>query len=124
MVRDLFFSPLVPVALVWLCLMLYWVWPSGPAPACPTPSEPTPSLPKCKHEPQPFAGLTTKAHCEACAPGSDPRPPAPVVPPPHIVTTRGRRRQVDTAHHFWFCRKFHFEWLCAMFFLSTINNPA
>ena len=30
MVSDLFFSQLVLIALVWLCLMLQWVWPSDP----------------------------------------------------------------------------------------------
>ena len=35
MVPDLFFSQLVLIALVWLCLMLHWTWPSDPA-TCPT----------------------------------------------------------------------------------------
>ena len=30
MVSHLFFYQLVLVALVWLCVMLHWVWPSGP----------------------------------------------------------------------------------------------
>ncbi len=29
MVSPLFFYQLVLVALVWLCVMLHWVWPSG-----------------------------------------------------------------------------------------------
>ena len=32
MVSDLFFYQLVLVALVWLCLMLQWAWPSDPPP--------------------------------------------------------------------------------------------
>jgi hypothetical protein len=41
MVPTLFFSQLVLVALVWLCVMLHWAWPSDPAMSPPTP-EPTP----------------------------------------------------------------------------------
>src|SRR5262249_50473749 len=48
----------------------------------------------------PFAGLTTKPPCDACEHGSDLRPEAPHTPPPRIVPTRGRRRQVDTSTHF------------------------
>jgi len=40
MVSHLFFSQLVLVALVWLCVMLQWAWPSDPA-ACPTTLDPT-----------------------------------------------------------------------------------
>ena len=96
MVSDLFFYQLLLVALVWLCVMLHWVWPSDPA-MCPTTPEPTPPLPKRHREPKPFAGLTTKPHCDACEHGSAPRPQAPSAPPPRIVLTRGRRRQVDTS---------------------------
>src|SRR4030095_5162852 len=99
MVSPLFFYQLVLVALVWLCVMLHWAWPSDPATACPTTREPTPPLPKRHREPKPFAGLTTKPPCDACAHVSDPRPHAPSVPPPRIVPTRGRRRQVDTSTH-------------------------
>jgi hypothetical protein len=38
MVSPLFFSQLVLITLVWLCLMLQWMWPSAAAP-CPTPPE-------------------------------------------------------------------------------------
>jgi hypothetical protein len=59
MVYHLFFYQLVLIALVWLCVMLHWAWPSDPAAACPPPELP-PLLPKRKREPKPFAGLTTK----------------------------------------------------------------
>src|SRR5881409_1885923 len=65
MVSHLFFSQLVLIALVWLCVMLHWAWPSDPAAACPPPELP-PLLPKRKREPTPFAGLTTKPPCDAC----------------------------------------------------------
>src|SRR5215831_4678822 len=99
MVSHLFFYQLVLVALVWLCLMLQWAWPSAPATCPPTP-EPTPPVPKRHRERTPFAGLTTKPHCDACEHGTAPRLQAPSTPPPRIVPTRGRRRQVDTSTHF------------------------
>src|SRR5882724_8688197 len=99
MVSHLFFYQLVLVALVWLCLMLHWVWPSDPAAVCPTAPEPTPPRPKRHRETTPFAGLTTKPPCDACAHASDLRSEAPSTPPPRIAPTRGRRRQVDTSTH-------------------------
>jgi IS1 family transposase len=99
MVSPLFFSQLALIALVWLCLMLHWMWPSDPA-ACPTMPEPPPPWPKRHREPKSFAGLTTKPHCDACAHATDSRPQAPGAPPPRIVPTRGRRRQVDISMHF------------------------
>ena len=100
MVSHLFFYQLVLVALVWLCLMLHWVWPSDPAAVCPTAPEPTPPVPKRNREATPFAGLTTQPHCDACEHAFAPHPHAPAAPPPRIVMTRGRRRQVDTSTHF------------------------
>src|SRR5216683_2818023 len=100
MVSHLFFYHLVLVALVWLCLMLQWAWPSDPAAVGPTASEPTPPLPKRRREPKPFAGFTQKPHCDACEHATAPRPQAPAAPPPRLVPTRGRRRQVDTSTHF------------------------
>jgi IS1 family transposase len=99
MVSHLFFYQLVLIALVWLCVMLHWAWPSDPAAACPPPELP-PLLPKRKREPKPFAGLTTKPPCDACEHTTAPRPQAPAAPPPRLVPTRGRRRQVDTSTHF------------------------
>jgi hypothetical protein len=99
MVSALFFSQLLLIVLVWLCLMLYWAWPGDPA-ACPTTPEPSPPRPKRHREPKPFAGLTHKLHCDACARTLDSRPHAPSAPPPRIEPTLGRRRRVDTATHF------------------------
>ena len=100
MVSHLFFYQLTLIALVWLCVMLHWAWPSAPATCPPTP-EPTPPVPKRHRECTPFAGLTTKPHCDACEHGTAPRPQAPSTPPPRIVPTWGRRRQVDTSTHFY-----------------------
>ena len=100
MVSHLVFYQLALIALLWVFLMLSWMWPSEPAAARPIP--PTPGLPPRKRStaPKPFAGLTHTPHCEACAQGVVPRPPAPCPPPPRIVSTRGRPRQVDTSPHF------------------------
>jgi IS1 family transposase len=57
-------------------------------------------VPKRKCERLPFAGLTQKPHCDACEHPGDLHPQPPSSRPPHIVMTRGRRRQVDTSMHF------------------------
>jgi hypothetical protein len=98
MVSVLFFSQLVLVALVWLCLILHRAWPSDTA-VCPMTPEPPPPRPKRKREPTPFAGLTPKPHCDACEHTTDSGPQAPSAPPPRLGPPRGRRRQVDTSHH-------------------------
>src|SRR5215813_2865776 len=100
MVSHLFFYQLMLIALIWLCVMLQWAWPSDSAAACPSTLDPTPPRRKRSREPKPFAGLTSKPHCDACEHASDLRSEAPCTPPPRIVPTRGRRRQVDTSTHF------------------------
>src|SRR5262245_2670583 len=99
MVSHLFFYQLTLIALVWLCVMLQWMWPSDPA-TCPITPAPTPPGPQRTRKRKPFVGLTTKPPCDACAHASDLPPEAPSPPPPRIVPTRGRRRQVDTSTHF------------------------
>jgi hypothetical protein len=100
MVPDLFFYQLVLVALVWVCLLLHCAWPSDRATTSPTPPQPTPPPRKRRREPKPFAGLTHKPHCDACEQARAPQPQAPSAPPPRMVMTRGRPRQVDTSTHF------------------------
>ena len=53
MVSHLFFYQLGLIALVWLCFLLHWVWPSAYA-VCPATPEPLPPLAKRKREPTPF----------------------------------------------------------------------
>ena len=53
MVSDLFFYQLGLIALVWLCFMLQWAWPSDTA-VCPPPLESTPPRPKRHREPNPL----------------------------------------------------------------------
>ena len=100
MVSNLFFYQLMLIALVWLCLMLHGLWPSEPA-AERLPTAP-PILPSRKRSkvPKPFPGLTRKPHCDACAQDVTLHREPPCAPPPRLISTRGRRRQVDTSHHF------------------------
>jgi IS1 family transposase len=100
MVSHLFFYQLVLIVLVWLCVMLQWAWPSDPAAVYPTTLELTPPPPKRHREPTPFAGLTTKPHCASCEHALEHAPQSPGCPPPRMVPTRGRPRQVDTSQHF------------------------
>ena len=81
MVSHLFFYQLVLVALVWLCIMLHWVWPSDSVAACLTTLEPLPPRRKRRREPKPFVGLITKPPCDACADASD-SPPTLLQPHP------------------------------------------
>ena len=97
MVSELFFYQLGLIALVWLCFVLHWIWPSDAADVCPT--TPTPPPPKRTREPKPFAGLIHKPPCDASEHASEPRLQTPIAPP-RLAMTRGRRRQVDTSSHF------------------------
>jgi len=79
MVSELFFYQLAWIALLWLCCLLQWVWPSAAA-ACPPSLVPPRPRPKRRRAPQSFAGLTTRPHGDACAPAPAPRPPPPLHP--------------------------------------------
>jgi len=100
MVSDLFFYQLVLIALLWLCLMLHWAWPSDCAATSSTPLHPTASPRRCSTAPPPFTGLIHKPLCDACSQASDVRPKAPGGPPPRITSTRGRKRRIDTSQQF------------------------
>src|SRR5713101_3730107 len=100
MVSHLFFSQLVLLGLLWLCCMLHYAWPSGHAADLQRLPQPLPPPPKPPPVPQPLPGLPRKPYCDACEPATASRPQAPCAPPPHIVSTRGPRRQVNTSRHF------------------------
>jgi hypothetical protein len=100
MVSPLFFYQLVLVGLLWLCCMLHYAWPSGHAADIQRLPPPLPPPRKPPRVPKPFPGLTHKPHCDACEPATASRPQAPCAPPPPIVSTRGRHRQVNTSRHF------------------------
>src|SRR5262244_4345262 len=100
MVSHLLFYQLVLLGLLWLCCMLHAAWPSSDAAGVPRSPELMPPSRTRPRVPKPFPGLTHTPHCEACAQATVPRPQAPCAPPPRIVSTRGRPRQVDTSAQF------------------------
>ena len=100
MVSPLFFYQLGLLALLWLCIMLHYSWPSDRAAQRQSPSQPASPPHKRSREPKPFAGLTHKPLCGACEQAVEPRPPSPSAPPPRLSPTQGRRRHVDTSDHF------------------------
>src|SRR6266403_556650 len=100
MIPHPFFYLMMVLGLLWIFFMLHLAWPS-PCPA--TPQRPAEAiLPRRTRssEPQAFAGLTHKPQCVACEQAHAPRPQAPSAPPPRMVMTRGRPRQVNTSTHF------------------------
>jgi hypothetical protein len=99
MVSNFVFYQLGLIAVVWLFLMLYGLWPSEPTAARPQTSKPLMPPRTRSKEPKPFRGLTHKPHCEACEQGVESRRELPCAPPPPLVSTRGRQRYVDTSHH-------------------------
>jgi IS1 family transposase len=94
------FYQLLLVGLVWLCLMLHVMWPSDRATAGPTTPRPAKTPPKRSSDLKPLPGLTRKPPCAACEQAHANAPQPPSCPPPRIVPTRGRPRQVDTSQHF------------------------
>ena len=86
MVSDLFFSQLVLIALVWLCLMLYWVWPSDPA-ACTTNQSSHPHYHSVSVSPNPLRASPTS---RTATPVS--MPLTRIHTPPRIMSALGRRR--------------------------------
>src|SRR2546425_1797278 len=102
MVSHHFFSRLVLLALLWLCVLLHLARPKRPvtAPAVPALPEPLkPTRPR-SNEPTPFEGLTPKPHGALCEQDTAyPKAPPPVPPDPMAPTHR-RPREVDTSRHF------------------------
>jgi hypothetical protein len=102
MAFDLLGDERVLVVLLWLCMLLpAYFWRGDRPAACLTPSTPDGPPRKRTQEPKPFPGLIHKPHCEACEQAAQ-APPVPQPPgaPPKIISTRGRRRVVDTSAHF------------------------
>src|SRR2546430_13934205 len=93
MVSTPMFSHLLLFSLLWLCFLLYVLWPYGQPSVGATPPQPTP--PRCKRsrELQPFPGLLHKPLCDACERVGAPRPRTPPyrIFPPHF----GERRTIS-----------------------------
>jgi len=100
MVSHLFFYQLMFLGLLWLCVMLHYAWPNECPGGAQRPSKPLPPPHKRSHDPKPFPGLTRKPPCAACEQAHAYAPQPPGGPPPRIVPTRGRPRQVETSQHF------------------------
>src|SRR6266481_9016655 len=99
MISDLFFYQLLLVGLLWLCLMLHGMWPSERVMPGSTRPPPLPPPRKRSSAPQPFPGLTRTPPCAACEQAHASAPQPPGCPPPRLVPTRGRPRQVETSQH-------------------------
>jgi IS1 family transposase len=100
MVSHLFFYQLMFLGLLWLCVMLHAAWPNDCTGRDQRPSQPLPPPRKRSSDPKPFPGLTRKPPCAACEQVHVYTPQPPGCPPPRIVPTRGRPREVDTSQHF------------------------
>ncbi len=100
MIPHLFFYQLVLLGLLWLFFMLHAAWPSQGIATQRRPVEPILPPRQRSSDPKPFPGLTRTPPCAACAQAHAHRPQPPGCPPPRIVPTRGRPRQVDTSRHF------------------------
>src|SRR5439155_9176152 len=102
MIPHLFYSQLVVLGLLWLCILLHAVWPSRGTVSPQRPAEPEPIPPQRQrsHEPRPFVGLTHTPHCALCAhEATHGKPPPPMRPAPMPPTHR-RPRRIDTSGHF------------------------
>src|SRR5207302_5957378 len=75
-------------------------WPSRCMASPHKPAKPIMPPPKRSTDPKPFPGLTRKPPCASCEQAHEHDPQPPGCPPPRIVSTRGRPRQVDTSSHF------------------------
>ena len=100
MIPHQFYSQLVVLGLLWLCVMLHLVWPSRGVTTQTKPAKPITPRRQRSTDPKPFPGLLHKPHCAACeqaaqAPEALP-PPAPLP----ILSRRGRPREVDTSQQF------------------------
>jgi IS1 family transposase len=99
MIPQQFFYQLVVLGLLWLFVMLHYAWPSRCMASPHKPAKPILPLRKRSSDPKPFPGLTRKPLCAACEQAHAYAPQPPGGPPPRIVPTRGRPRQVDTSQH-------------------------
>ena len=100
MIPQQFFYQLVVLGLLWLFVMLHYAWPSRCMASPHKPAKPIMPLRKRSSDPKPFPGLTRKPPCAACEQAHAYAPQPPGCPPPRIVSTRGRPRQVETSQHF------------------------
>ena len=100
MAQNLLFYQLLLIALVLICLLIHVWWPATPRATVHRPLKPDKPRRQRFKEPTPFAGLIHKPICDACERAGAPRPQTPSSPPPVLRFTSGRKRTIDTQHHF------------------------
>jgi IS1 family transposase len=90
------------VGLLWLCIMLHSIWPSRDAALPQLHTEPVPRRFKRQraNAPKPFAGLTQRPHCAACAHDAAHPQVLPPQRPEPIPPTNRRPCAIDTSMHF------------------------
>jgi IS1 family transposase/transposase-like protein len=101
MVDDLLFHELLLLALLWLCVIQYWMGRWRQAMADQAHGHPAKRATRRSQAPKPFPDLTTKPRCDACerAAQIDVAQASPG-PPLLVASTRGRPRTVATHHQF------------------------
>jgi IS1 family transposase len=102
MISPHVYYQLAVVGLLWLCIILYYIWSSRGA-VVPQPlTAPVPSQCKRKrsNEPTPFAGLTQRPHCAACAHDATHAQVPPPRRPDAMLPTNRRPCAIDTSMHF------------------------
>ena len=100
MAQNLVFSQLLWIALVLLCLLIPAWWPDTPRATLQRPLQPEKPRRTRSKEPTPLAGLIHQPSWDAGERAGAPRPQTPSSPPPELTFTRGRKRTIDTQHHF------------------------
>ncbi len=98
MVDNLVFRELLLLGLLWFGMLLYWAWLRGRAATYQT--TPTKTITARSKDLEPFPGLIHKPHCDACEHAVEPHAQGPASLPPLLTSIRGRRRAIDTRHHF------------------------
>lgn len=102
MISHHVYYQLAIVGLLWLCIMLHYIWPSRAAALPQLHTEPVPLRFKRQraNAPQPFAGLTQRPHCAACAHDADHPQVLPPQRPEPMPPTNRRPCTIDTSMHF------------------------
>src|SRR5262245_37832382 len=102
MIPHLFYDQRVVLGLLWLCILLYYSWPSRGAVAPPGPVKPAPITPQRQRsqESKRFVGLLHKPLCALCEHEATHAKPQPPLPPDLLPPTNCRPRGIDTSRHF------------------------
>jgi hypothetical protein len=101
MVPTLFCYELGLIALVWVFLMLYWLWPNDSAARRQPIALSKPPRRKPPKPPKLCAGLAQKPSCALCEHAAAyPHHTPPLASPDPMPPTSRRPRRVDTSRHF------------------------